>query len=140
MVFIAVLSGVSIVTARMLNAQAGERIGLRRSTFYNYAIGLVVSVAMMPIMGGRLAWPVQTTGAFMYLGGAMGVGIVAISSHVSLKISTMRMTLITFLSQIAAALAIDAWMTGGLSIYRAAGGALVLAGLWVQSRGEQKSG
>ena len=73
----------------------------------------------------------------MYLGGADGVAVVMLSSIVSLKISSLRMTLLSFVSQMAAALALDAWILGSFSIYRASGVLLALTGLVVMSLGER---
>jgi transporter family-2 protein len=131
----AALSGAGVVVGRMLNAQAGGRVGLGRSTFNNYWVGLVCCLAAMLLAGGGLVFPREAAGPFMYLGGALGVGVVMISSLVSLKIPTLRMTLLVFISQMAAALLLDAWMSGAFSLPRAAGCALVLAGFGVSSLG-----
>jgi transporter family-2 protein len=135
MVLFAILSGVTVVVGRMLNAQACGYVGLRRSTFNNYLVGLLVSLAAMAAAGEGLGWPAGPGGPFIYLGGAMGVGVVMISSHIALKISVLRMTLVAFVCQMAAALALDAWLSGEFSARRAVGGALVLAGLLVQGVG-----
>jgi hypothetical protein len=58
---------------------------------------------------------------------------------VALRVSTLRMSLVVFVSQMATALALDAWMTGSFSARQAAGCALVLAGLWVASPGKADS-
>ncbi len=139
MELLAALSGVSIVVGRMLNAQASARIGLGRSTFNNYWVGLIVSILAMLIAGEQLALPAHAGNAFMYLGGPMGVGVVMLSSMVALRISSLRMTLLSFVSQMAAALALDAWILGSFSIYRAAGVLLVLMGLVLLSLGERDS-
>jgi len=137
MELLAALSGASIVVGRMLNAQASERVGLGRSTFNNYWVGLIVSIFAMLLAGERLSMPAQDGNAFMYLGGPMGVAVVMLSSIVSLKISSLRMTLLSFVSQMAAALALDAWILGSFSIYRASGVLLALTGLVVMSLGER---
>jgi bacterial/archaeal transporter family-2 protein len=131
MELLAALSGAGVVVGRMLNAQAGSRIGLGRSTFNNYWVGLVVCLIAMLLAGGRLAPLKQSANIFMYLGGVLGVGIVMLSSLVALRISTLRLTLVAFVSQMATALALDAFLSGSLSVYRAIGSLLVLLGLLV---------
>lgn len=71
----------------------------------------------------------------MYLGGALGVGVVMISSTVALRISTLRLTLVAFVSQMATALALDWAFSGSFSAPRAVGSLLVLIGLMVMSLG-----
>ena len=127
----AALSGAGIVLGRMLNAQACGRIGLSRSTFNNYWVGLAVCSAAMLLAGERLAPPEAGGNFFMYLGGALGVGVVMLSSLVALKISTLRLTLVAFVSQMATALALDAFLSGAFSAPRAIGSVLVMLGLAV---------
>ena len=131
MELLAALSGAGVVVGRMLNAQAGARVGLGRSTFNNYWVGLVVCLLAMLLAGERLTPPEGGGTAFMYLGGALGVGVVMLSSLVALKISTLRLTLVAFVSQMATALALDAFFSGAFSAPRAAGSILVLLGLAV---------
>ena len=130
----AALSGAGVVVGRMLNAQAGERIGLTRSTFNNYWVGLACCAIAMAFAGERVAPPEGFEPA-MYLGGALGVGVVMLSSLVALKVSTIRLTLVAFVSQMAAALALDWAFLGSFSAPRAIGSLLVLAGLVVLSPG-----
>lgn len=130
----AALSGAGIVIGRMLNAQASAHIGLGRSTFNNFWVGLASCAIAMALSGGRLAPPDGFEPA-MYLGGALGVGVVMISSAVALRISTLRLTLVAFVSQMATALALDWAFSGSFSAPRAAGSLLVLTGLMVISRG-----
>jgi transporter family-2 protein len=127
----AALSGAGVVVGRMLNAQAGARVGLGRSTFNNYWVGLVVCALAMLLAGERFALPEGGANLFMYLGGALGVGVVMLSSVVALKISTLRLTLVAFVSQMATALALDAFLSGAFSAPRAIGSLMVLLGLMV---------
>ena len=135
----AALSGAGIVIGRMLNAQASNHIGISRSTFNNYWVGFLSCLAALLLAGSGFNLPQGIGGPFMYLGGALGVGIVMISSLVALKIPALRMTLIVFVSQMAAALLLDAWVSGAFSPYRAIGCALVLAGFTVLSLGGDKA-
>jgi len=128
----AALSGAGIVVGRMLNAQAAQKAGLGRSTFNNYWVGLLCCLLALRLSGGQAA-PAQAGSLFMYLGGALGVGVVMLSSMVALKISTLRLTLIAFVSQMATALILDWVFSGAFSLPKALGALLVLAGLVVLS-------
>ena len=132
MELLAALSGAGIVIGRMLNAQAGTHIGLVRSTFNNYWVGLACCAVAMAFAGGRAISPVGFE-PFIYVGGALGVGVVMISSLVALKVSTLRLTLVAFVSQMATALALDWVFSGVFSAPRALGSLLVLLGLVILS-------
>jgi transporter family-2 protein len=138
MELLAALSGAGIVIGRMLNAQAGARIGLLRSTFNNYWVGLVCCAAFLALAGGRIERP-EGFEPIMYLGGALGVGVVMLSSLVALRVSTLRLTLVAFVSQMMTALALDWAFSGVFSAPRAIGSLLVLAGLVVLSPGGDAS-
>jgi transporter family-2 protein len=134
MELLAALSGAGVVIGRMLNAQAGAHVGLVRSTFNNYWVGLACCAVFLAFAGGRIEPP----GSFepiMYVGGALGVGVVMLSSLVALKISTLRLTLVAFVSQMMTALALDWAFSGSFSAPRALGSILVLAGLVALSLG-----
>ena len=134
MELLAALSGAGVVIGRMLNAQAGAHIGLVRSTFNNYWVGLTCCVIAMAFTGGRALSP-EGFEPFIYVGGALGVGVVMISSLVALKVSTLRLTLVAFVSQMATALALDWAFSGIFSAPRAIGSLLVLLGLVILSTG-----
>lgn len=135
----AALSGAGIVIGRMLNAQASNYVGVSRSTFNNYWVGFLSCLLALLLAGCGFSLPRNIGGPFMYLGGALGVGIVMISSLAALKLPALRMTLIVFVSQMAAALLLDAWVSGAFSLPRAIGCALVLAGFVVISLGGGKA-
>jgi transporter family-2 protein len=135
----AALSGAGIVVGRMLNAQASNYVGIGRSTFNNYWVGFLSCLLALLLAGCGFSLPRDIGGPFMYLGGALGVGVVMISSMVALRLPALRMTLIVFVSQMAAALLLDAWVSGAFSMPRAIGCALVLAGFAVISLGGEKS-
>jgi uncharacterized membrane protein YdcZ (DUF606 family) len=138
MELLAALSGAGVVIGRMLNAQAGARIGLVRSTFNNYWVGLVCCALFMAFAGGRVA-PPEGFEPFLYVGGALGAGVVMLSSLVALKVSTLRLTLVAFVSQMMTALALDWAFSGVFSAPQAVGSLLVLAGLVVLSPGGDAS-
>ncbi len=130
MELLAALSGACIVVGLHAQRAAGAHVGLGRSTFNNYWVGLACCAIFMALAGERLAPPKGFEPA-MYLGGALGVGVVMLSSLVALKVSTLRLTLVAFVSQMVTALALDWAFSGSFSAPRAAGSLLVLAGLVV---------
>ncbi len=134
----AVMSGGTIVMNRMLNAEQGTRIGVMQSTVFNYVTGLVTALALLVGFG---AWRgVGLPGAWwLYLGGMIGVGVVAMSSLAAPHLPVFLMTLVMFVSQFGAGMVLDALKGVGEGGWRIAGAALVVLGLLVYVLGERNT-
>lgn len=140
-IILAVLSGVSIVVSRMVNADLGARIGVQQSTWVNYVTGLALALVLLlvlPEQTAPLAVPHSFRESLMYFGGLMGVGIVSISSIVSLKMSAFIMTVLVFISQIVTAMALDYFLFGSLSVWQLVGSAVMMVGLAIYQRPDKK--
>jgi transporter family-2 protein len=129
---IAFLSGVTRTISRMANAQLSERIGPFQSTFYNYVLGLICSVLALLVSREPLPVSALTAGqipAWAYFGGVVGVLFVVLSNLTAPKISAFAMTVLIFVGQIAAGIAIDIFVHQQLALGKIAGGVLILVGL-----------
>lgn len=131
-IFSAVLSGLTRVVSRMVNAQLSSAIGPFESTFYNYMTGLACSLAVVFLLHENLQLDL-VLGAKLpliaYLGGFVGVLFIVLSNAISPKLSVFQMTLLIFLGQIGGGLMIDLLLGTNLSFGKLLGGALVLVGL-----------
>lgn len=139
-VFMALLSGVSNVFNRMLNAEAARRLGVAQSTFFNYVTGLSTSLLVLLAVGEPFTPPPVNQGAFMYLGGLVGVATVSICSFAAPHLSAFSMTLILFVGQFLTSFVVDYLSGIALSPARLCGAAIVLLGLCAYlccERGEQ---
>ncbi|MEA4997859.1 MAG: DMT family transporter [Candidatus Limiplasma sp.] len=144
MLFIAALVGANTVICRYLNAIYARHNGLSMSTLANYVTGLATALLALLVLGDPS--PIQPVESLtfrtvtMFLGGAVGVGLVQISIHITPRLPAFLATLLIFLSQLGSGLLIDFWMTGAFSIGKVVGGALVLMGLshyaWVGKRSQ----
>jgi transporter family-2 protein len=131
---IGILAGMSIVLSRMLNAELANHIGVEYSTLANYITGFGLSLVIWLAAGAMLpefSRSVAPVGWYIWLGGTLGVGFVALSNQVSLKLSALVMTLLVFVSQQAVGLALDAAATGAVSAKQIAGALVLAAGLLV---------
>jgi bacterial/archaeal transporter family-2 protein len=129
---IAFLSGVTRTISRMTNAQLSERIGPFQSTFYNYVLGLICSVLALLVSREPLpvsALTARQIPAWAYFGGVVGVLFVVLSNLTAPKISAFAMTVLIFVGQIAAGIAIDIFVHQQLALGKIAGGVLILVGL-----------
>lgn len=131
-VLVSLLSGVTIIVSRMVNARLGESAGVRVSTFYNYAVGLALSLVLLPLLGRSepmLGGLLPPGSFYSCLGGAFGVTVVLLSNITVTKISSFYMTLLLFLGQVFSGTALDALLTGVFSPRIFQGGLLVAGGL-----------
>jgi len=131
-VTIAILSGVSIVIARIINSNLAKRIGIIQGTFYNYVFGLLLSFIFLVLSHELLHISTQTMKSiplWAYLGGLTGVLVVVLSSYITPKISAFYLTLLMFIGQLFVGIIIDYFTLNILSIGKVIGGSLVLIGL-----------
>ena len=140
-VLMALATGLTIVTARTVNARLSERHGVVRATVMNYITGLTTSCAMLLLLGRGepMLQGFRLSGNwFMYLAGALGVVLTVILNVTVSRVSTFVLTLMQFTGQIFTGLLLDALLAGSFSIQSAVGGLLVAVGLglntWLDSR------
>jgi len=131
-IVVAIAAGACIVIARNINSILAEKKGLLTSTFFNYVTGFSLSVIFLLMSSESIK---QSYGLFgtvplwAYLGGLLGVAVVAISNIVTSKISAFYMSLIIFVGQLFTGIIIDYFALGILSLGKVLGGLLVVAGL-----------
>ncbi|ABR47590.1 protein of unknown function DUF606 [Alkaliphilus metalliredigens QYMF] len=129
---LSILAGVSLVFARMVNASLAKEVGLLTGTFYNYVVGLFVSLLFL-VFSKESSTPFHLSfnivPLWAYLGGVLGVVVVTVSSYLSPKISAFYLTLLIFIGQLFTGIIIDFFTLNELSIGKVFGGILVLVGL-----------
>ncbi|HHT7237289.1 MULTISPECIES: DMT family transporter [Bacillus] len=129
---IAVLVGVSIVVARIINANLAKEIGNWEGTFFNYITGLFFSMLFLVFSSDSLyvsSHTLQKIPFVVYLGGLVGVIVISLSNYITPKISAFYLTLLIFIGQLFMGTVIDFFMSNELSIGKIVGGIFVLIGL-----------
>jgi transporter family-2 protein len=130
-VALSLLTGVSIVISRSINARLAEKTSAIVSTWYNYVIGLVVACIIF-LIAGRMGLSIPTKiswSLWIYWGGVIGVFVVMLSNIATPKIPAFQMTLILFAGQIFTGLVLDALLSHGFSQRNLIGGIFVMLGL-----------
>lgn len=128
----AIGAGVSIVISRIINSNLADKIGVFQGTFFNYVTGLLFSGMFLFLSTETFNISSQiliTVPFWAYLGGLVGVAVVAMSNIVTPKVSTFYLTLIIFIGQLLAGIIIDYYTLSLISIGKVIGGLLVVAGL-----------
>lgn len=131
-VMIAILAGVSIVVARIINANLAAKIGNWEGTFFNYITGLFFSMLFLMFSSDSMYIPMHTLQSIpiaVYLGGLVGVIVISLSNYITPKISAFYLTLLIFIGQLFAGTIIDFFLTNELSTGKIIGGVFVLIGL-----------
>lgn len=131
-IILSILSGVTNVVARIINANLAKIIGLFQGTLFNYVIGLLVSLLFLLFNLNSIDFTSNTflsVPIWAYLGGMLGVMVVVISNYLTPRISAFYLTLLMFIGQLFAGIIIDYVASSELSIGKIIGGIFVLAGL-----------
>ena len=133
-VVISFIAGVTIVLSRTLNAKLADLTSMRISTFYNYLVGLFVSIPVFLLLGRNeinLSEFAISPNWFLYLGGVLGVGVVLLSNITVMKVSAFYLTLLIFIGQVFSGIVIDLVISRELSIRILIGGLFVVLGLTI---------
>jgi len=129
---VSLLTGITVVVSRTINASLAQHTGMLKSTLVNYGVGFVLSVIFL-LIGGRgepmLSRFTLSPNAWIYLGGIIGVCIVTLLNASVCRISSFYMTLLLFMGQVFAGLVLDIMLSGFFSLHNLIGGIFVTAGL-----------
>lgn len=130
-IVLVVISGVTIVLARITNARLAITAGQHYSSLMNYITGFVGAIILFLIMGMPVNTPIDASKlSFMaYLGGAVGLASVYLCNMMTPKVSAIQFTLLLFLGQLFSGLLIDYFLDGTFSAGKTIGGILVMVGM-----------
>lgn len=138
----AVASGVSGVVSRLANAQLSARTSALGSSFTNHWVGLIGSVALLLVMQPDFAGALRELDVplWVHVGGAFGVLMVMLWNIAGLKVSAFELTLLSFIGQVFAGIALDLLLGNGFSREIFMGGSFVVAGVLLNMfAGQQKN-
>lgn len=123
-------AGLTVLLSRLINGRLARRSSVSTATFFNYFSGLLGASALFLAGGMQMQTPLGGP-LWIYLGGAVGVGIVYISNYVVGKISSFYMTLALFVGQVTVGMLLDKLLLNAFSARTALGGLFVLVGLCI---------
>lgn len=129
-IIISIISGAIVVISRILNTRLSEKVGLFESSFYNYLTGLLSALILFALVKDKFTFSqVNTIPILAYLGGALGIIVVILSSVVTPKMSSFYITLIIFIGQLFSGIIIDCLSLKTIPFPKIIGGLLVVLGL-----------
>lgn len=133
-------SGVTAVFSRLANAQLAARTSPMGSSFTNHWVGLVGCILLLFVAERDIMGTLAVTGVplWAYIGGAFGVLMVMLWNIAGLKVSAFRLTLLSFVGQVFAGIALDTLLGRGFSREIFIGGTFVVVGVLLNMLTDQK--
>ena len=131
-VVLSFIAGICIVVSRTLNARLAKLTSIRVGTFYNYFIGLLVSIPVLLLLGGNDVSLMEFTFSpnwYIYFGGTLGVCVILLSNVTVVRISAFYLTLLIFIGQVFSGVLVDMVISQEVSLRIIIGGLFVAAGL-----------
>lgn len=131
-VIVSLLSGLTVVLSRTVNAALSKKAGPIVSTVWNYITGFFCSTALFLVVRGvqgSPALPAAIPPLWLFTGGMVGVVVVFLLNISVKKISSFYMTLFMFIGQVFTGVVLDIVLTGEFSPGNLLGGLAVTVGL-----------
>lgn len=140
-ILLSLLTGATVVTSRTINAGLSAKTSTFTATWYNYGIGLFVSVILLILCDRPILQNLSTLTLprfWWFSGGFIGVLVIVISNLIVHRIPAFYMTLCLFIGQIFMGIVMDTIITQSFSSRHFIGGILVAVGLsgnlWFETR------
>lgn len=137
MFILAILGGVLTTLSMVINSSLGKKIGVLQSTFINYIVGLLGSLALLMIIGTSANVSVEELTKmpfYIFLGGLLGVIVVYSSNIIIPKIPVVYSTLLLFIGQIFAGILLDLVLINEISLNKVLGGIIISIGIIYNSK------
>jgi transporter family-2 protein len=136
-VLMALAAGVNIVISTSINAALGKRIGVLNNAMVFYTIALIASAAAFILFSG--GEPLRTGKGvsipyFVYIGSLVPVATLLLSTYTMQKVSVVNYVMITYISEIITAAAIDYFIYGAVNITKIIGVIFMIAGIYADNR------
>ena len=138
-IILAIAGGFLTILSMVVNASLAKRIGVFQGAFMNYIGGLII--ILLITMGLREYLHMEALvniPFYAFLGGALGVVIVASSNVIIPKIPTIYSTLLIFIGQIFTGVIIDYLRLSHVSKGKIIGGLIVVLGILYNSNVDKK--
>ena len=130
-VFLALLTGLTVVISRTINGALGKRTTASLSAWYNHLVGLMGSVAVLVILGfpGWIPFDhINLSNVWIFTGGLLGVLAVTFSNFLINHVSSYSMTLLLFVGQITGGVLLDIFLEGSFAPIQILAGLIIVIG------------
>lgn len=134
---VALIAGAITIVSNTINASLGKTVGTFVGVFFNYISGLLLVVILLIITTPTLTIS-DNIPFYAFLGGVVGVCVVALSNFVIPKIPIALVTILIFIGQIFTGFLIDFFLYHDLSMFKILGGVIVAIGVYYSTRQKSK--
>lgn len=129
---LAVLAGALVSLSRQINGRLALSSSAMESSFWNHFVGFVFITLIALVFGGLFAGSPGESPWWAYLGGPIGVVFIAAGSWLIPRIGATQTGMLIISGQMISGVALDIVRDApGSAGARAAGVALILAGMWI---------
>lgn len=131
-IILAIVGGCLTILSMIVNSRLAVKIGVLQSTFINYIVGLFIALILAIFTGSLNNFQINNLNNIpflAFLGGFIGVMVVAASNIIIPKIPIIYSTVLIFIGQIFTGIIIDYMMEGSVSKGKIIGGSLIILGM-----------
>lgn len=140
-ILLVLISGLTIVLARVSNAHLAVKAGTGHSAIMNHTTGLAGSLVLLAFAGfsAAAAFPAPGLYWYDYIGGPLGAVSIFALNYITKKITNVQLTLLLFVGQVFSGILIDALFLNKFAWPVLMGAVCVAIGLVINSRGDMKN-
>lgn len=131
-IVLAFASGITTVISRSINGRLAKHTGSMSGSFINHLVGLPLALLVALLMPGNdisLVLQQPSPQWWIYLGGIAGVFLVFVLNVTVMKLSSLRLSLLSFVGQVFLSVLLDLLLESTFSRITLYGGLIVAAGV-----------
>lgn len=131
-IVLAFASGITTVISRSINGRLAKHTGSMSGSFINHLVGLPLALLVALLMPGNdisLVLQRPSPQLWIYLGGIAGVFLVFVLNVTVMKLSSLRLSLLSFVGQVFLSVLLDLLLESTFSKITLYGGLIVAAGV-----------
>lgn len=135
-IILAFLCGGLTIFSMIVNAGLGKKVGILQGTLINYVVGLSVTgivILIIMLTGNYHRSSFSGVPFYAFLGGLIGVMVVAASNVVIPKIPALYTAILIFIGQIFTGIIMDYVILDSISIGKIIGGIIIIIGMLYNS-------
>lgn len=131
-IILAAITGGLVILSMIINSRLANKIGVLQGTLVNYIVGLGFTLVLVMILKGPREFitnNLSNVPFYGFLGGFIGVMVVATSNVIIPKIPAIYSTLLIFIGQVFTGIIIDYIRLSSVSKGKIIGGLIIVLGL-----------